>query len=91
MPSRIELNEILLLSETQLKTRLMSLYDNPANGCYCHSEPFGKFKIKSAKNLIDSGIYTFEILRLPVQNEVVGQVPNGSFGVPWHGDCFSSP
>ena len=91
MPSRIELNEILLLSETQLKTRLMSLYDNPANGCYCHSEPFGKFRPESAKNLIDSGIYTFEILRLPVQNEVVRQVPNGSFAVPWHGDCFSSP
>jgi len=33
--------------------------------------------LSEAKNLIFSGIYTFEILRLTPQNDVVGQPPQG--------------
>ena len=49
------------------------LSDNPANVSCCHSESFRRLRINSAKNLIDSGTYTYEILRLPPQNDVVGQ------------------
>ena len=47
--------------------------DNPSNASICHSEPFGKLRINSAKNLMDSGTYNSEILRLTPQNDVVGQ------------------
>ena len=46
--------------------------DYPSNACICHSEPFGKLRIDSAKNLMDSGTCTLEILRLAPQNDVVG-------------------
>jgi len=51
----------------------MRLTDNPSNACICHSEPCGKLRINSAKNLMDSGTYTSEILRLTPQNDVIGQ------------------
>jgi hypothetical protein len=49
-----------------------NLSDNPTNTLPCHSEPFGKLRINSAKNLMDSRSYTFEILRLKPQNDVIG-------------------
>ena len=52
---------------------LKRLSDNPVDAPRCHSEPFGKPRINSAKNLMDSGSYTLEILRLAVQNDVSGQ------------------
>ena len=47
------------------------LSDNPANGC--------TVILSEAKNLIVSGIYTSEILRLTPQNDVVGQPRRGDF------------
>ena len=35
--------------------------------------------LSEAKNLMDSGTYTLEILRLAPQNDVVGQPPEGDF------------
>ena len=49
----------------------------PSESPVCHSEPFGKLRINSAKNLIDPSTYTFEILRLKPQNDVVGQPLRG--------------
>jgi len=67
------------IADGGLKKRVQSLSDNPSNACVCHSEPFGKLRINSAKNLMDSDTYYLEILRLAPQNDVVGQPAQRDF------------
>jgi len=58
---------------------LQRLSDNRTNAFLCHSESFGKLRINSANNLIDSSTYTLEILRLTPQNDVVGRPRQSKF------------
>ena len=55
----------------------------PPKAPSCHSEPFGRLRTGSAKNLVNLDTYAFEILRLTPQNDIVGQ--------PLWGDLIISP
>ena len=57
----------------KIKWELMSVQPEISS---CHSEPFGRLRAGSAKNLIVSSNEAFEILRLTPQNDVVGQPVN---------------
>ena len=69
----VQLCKFHSLSTQGAKIVAKRLSDNRSNACICHSMPFGKLRINSAKNLRASGTYTSEILRLAPQNDVVGQ------------------
>ena len=60
---------------------LKRLSDNPPSGLYVI--------LSEAKNLMASGTYNSEILRLKPQNDVVGQPPKGDCGIKrfWIEDC----
>ena len=60
------------LKSTFLKGDLEAV-GQPSKVPNCHSEPFGKLKTGSAKNLINLDTYAFEILRLTPQNDIFGQ------------------
>jgi hypothetical protein len=70
-------------SNVRFKVPPTRLSDNSLNASCCHSEPFGRLRINSAKNLIDSDTYAFEILRLTPQNDVVGQPLKGDLCLSW--------
>jgi len=52
---------------------LIEAVRQPSKAPSCHSEPFDRLRINSAKNLINLDTYAFEILRLTPQNDIVGQ------------------
>jgi len=66
LPEKMEIfSQILILPYEAVR--------QPFNAVSCHSEPFGRLRTGSAKNLINLDTYAFEILRLTPKNDIVGQ------------------
>ena len=70
---------MFLLLNISLAERSLDAARQLSQSHVCHSESFDRLRTGSAKNLINPCTYTFEILRLPPQNDGVGQPPWGNF------------